>query len=179
MNKVLIFLLIFSVAAMVNGFYVLTLYAALLGIIIAIVTLIPLLKQSRKIVDLYLGMPTVWQNIRETLELGVTLGLLTKVTTTHRAREFYACMEAHEELFEIKVNEQLIKAFDAEYDKELQLQEISTIGKALYYFCCISQENPERLPEILSTVQVRKKVGGKKQDPEKENTMVLTPIYFA
>lgn len=177
MKHILAFLLIFSIVAGANEYYVLGICAALAGLLISIIILFPYLKRSRRIIDLYLGMPTVWQNIRETLELGVKLGFLGKVTTTHHAREFYGLMEVNEQLFEIKVNEQLIKVFDREYDKELQMQNISTIGRALYYFCCIAQENPERLPEILSAVQVRKKVQGKKQDPEKEVKGELQLIY--
>ncbi len=173
MKHVLAFILIFAIVAMANGFYVL---GGLVVFLIAIIFSFAL-KKGSKIVDLYFGMPTVWQNIQETVELGLKFGLLDNVTTLHCIREFYGQMETQDDLFEIKINEQLVRSFELEYSKPPEIQNISTVGKVLYYFTSSVKFNPERLPKILGAIQVRKKVGGKKQDPEKEVSDELRPIY--
>lgn len=173
MKHVLPFLLLFAIVAFANEFYVLG------GTVTFLVALIlsVILKKSAKILDLYLGMPTVWLNIQETLEVGLKFGFLNEVTSLSNIREFYGWMEAYDNLFEIKINEQLVSSFEVAFSKPVEIQGVSSISKILYYFTCSSRFNPERLPAIMGAVQVRKKVRGKKQDPEKEVSGELQLIY--
>lgn len=173
MKHILAFILILAVVAIANQFYVLGVSTVLL----LVGTLSLAIKRGKKILNMYLGMPTVWQNIQETLEIGLKFEVVNEVVSVYRILTFYDMMEANDGLFEIKVNEQLVSSFEVKYGKSLSLKHHPTRNRALCYFIDVARKNPERLLEILNAVQVRKKVGGKKQDPEKEVSAELRPIY--
>lgn len=126
---------------------------------------------------MYLGMPTVWQNIYETLKFGLKFGVLDEVVSMYRIFIFYNMLEANKGFFEIKVNEQLVNSFESKYGRPPTLRNQPTRNRALHYFVEAARSNPERALELLNAVLVRKKVRGKKQDPEKEVSKELRPIY--
>lgn len=174
MKHILAVVLIFAIVATANGFYVL---GGSVSFFVA-VALFLILKRGEKILNMYFAMPTVWQNIQETLEIGLKFGVIDDVITLYRIWTFYGILEANEGLFEIKVNEYLVNSFELKYGKLPRLKDLPSRNRALLYFVDAARLYPERLLEILQAVQVRKKAGGKKQDPEKEVSMVLTPIYL-
>lgn len=173
MKYILAFILILAVVAIANQFYV-------LGVSVILLTVLAIFffkKIGEEIVNMYLGMPTVWQNIQETLEIGFKFGAIGDITNLHSVCIFYNKMQACDSFFEIKVSEQLVNSFESKHGIPPLLEKRSIRNRALHYFVDAAMFNPERLPEILNAVQVRKKVGGKKQDPEKEVSMELQPIY--
>ena len=176
MKHVLVFILILAIVAIANQFYILGASMALFFVVILSFAY----KRAEKILNMYFGMPTVWQNIQETLEVGLKFGVLDEFVSPHRILAFYSMMEANNKLFEIKVNEQLVNLFELKYEASLPLKQFEqqpSRNRALGYFILARRFNFECLPEILSTVQVRKKVQGKKQDPEKEVSTELKPTY--
>lgn len=173
MKHVLAFILILAIVAIANQFYVLGSSVALL--LVGILSLA--LKKAGKILDMYFGMPTVWQNVQETLEIGLKFGVLGESVSLYRIWTFYDTMEVNNELFEIKINEHLVSSFESKYGRPPPLRNHPTRNRALHYFVDAARFNHERFPEILNAVQVRKRVQGKKQDPEKEVSEELRPMY--
>ena len=174
MKHIYVFILILAIVALANQFYVLGASVALFLVCIILWAF----KRAKKILNMYLGMPTVWQNVQETLEIGLTFEIIGEAVTVYRIWIFYSIMEAHAGFFEIRVNEDRVSSFELKYGKSSSLKNQPTRNRALYYFVEAVKSNPERLPEIINAVQVRKKVRGKKQDPEKEVSMDLQPMYI-
>ncbi|OHA84125.1 MAG: hypothetical protein A2937_02940 [Candidatus Yonathbacteria bacterium RIFCSPLOWO2_01_FULL_47_33b] len=174
MKHILAFIAILAIVAFAKGFYV---FGGLVVLFIVVILLF-LIKRGEKVLNMYFAMPTVWQNIQETLEIGFKFGVIDEFVSVYHILTFYNVMEANDELFEIKVSEQLVGSFELKYGKPLQLIDQPTRNRALCYFIDAAMFRLERLPEILGSVHVRKKVRGKRgKDPEKEASMELRPIY--
>lgn len=144
-------------------FYVLcTALSLLLG-----VSIIFGIKRTVAIFELYTNMPTVWQNISETIVLGEKYWFEKNEDRSFGTiAMFYRAMEMFEIYFEFKIDEVILATFESKYLHNGYYPNIPSRTKILYYFINARDHNPERLPDIEKAVLVKKRVGGQRKPKE-------------
>ncbi len=158
MKHIVPFMGVLGVVALLNEFYILG-----LGLLL-VVALLYFLAWSRAvaILNLYDKMPSVWQDIRETVELGQKHGFIMGNYVNTNLYYFYTMMETHEQYFELKIDEQMIRSYQIKYGLP-NYPDAPVRMEGLFYFILSTRRYPERLPEIVKAVMIKKSPHGRKE----------------
>lgn len=124
----------------------------------------------------YDKMPTVWQNIPETLELAAAQGLLGDRITFDTVANFYQVIERFPEHFDMKVADGVVLMFEREYPNlKHPDQDFSPKTRAAYYYMC-ALGDLSLMPVVAKMISVCKKVSG---EPKREKEEKFTIPSFA
>src|SRR3989344_2286417 len=104
------FVLLLAIIAIASGFYLIGVFLLLLvaGVFLWVTVLV------KDIFEFWSKMPTVWQSISEILELSEKCGF-SKDVELDSILTVYGKLEFFDSLFELKVDEKVIDAFEKEY----------------------------------------------------------------
>ncbi|KKW08077.1 MAG: hypothetical protein UY42_C0001G0040 [Parcubacteria group bacterium GW2011_GWA2_49_16] len=171
------FILLLAIIAIASGFYLIGVFLLFLVVVVFLCGTV-LIKD---VFEFWSKMPTVWQSIPETLELSKKCGF-SKDVELDSILEVYGKLEFFDSLFELRIDEEVIAAFEREYlplvvGKLSKNNSARTRISALIYFSAVVDHCPFLVPEIEKAVLVRKKVGGKKENPPKESELSLKLVF--
>jgi hypothetical protein len=121
-------------------------------------------------------MPTVWMNIPQTIWVGEKSGWKESSFESINIFTMYREIAKRPRLFELRYDLQMITSFEKKYGEKslpsgLGDGKLPPETRAVHYFLASSKENPERLPEIITAVRVRKKVHGNKREEDLDKNL--------
>jgi hypothetical protein len=165
--------LIIAVILYYLNFDTLSLIALILGLCFLFIGQVLTRNLKESYTELHKNMPLSWQNISKTLEIGRKSGCgLTDDLGS--ILKFYRDLDCLDGYFKIIIFEQIITKYEERYG----IYKIGDIvlpprNRAIHYYLEAIHQYPERLPEIIGAVKVKKVPRGNKNEPEKEPTEVL------
>ena len=108
---------------------------------------------------LFVNMPTYWQNITQTIEIGKFSDYKINIKDEKSIINFFKVFVILRLLFDLKVDKKVIDNFEEMYD--VCMPGVSNLRKkALIYFARVQISRPEILPDIENAIMVRKRFGG-------------------
>jgi len=177
MKNLALFIALVGAAALANEIYLLAVFA------LAVVTLIFYFgfpDTSWDLSEFYNRLPTVWQDIPETIEIAMAAEFFVGGVDISSTAQLYGILDDNKKDFEIKVDERLMDAFEDKYDTYVFLHHpVSPRVRALFHYFTTIEGHPEdieRFADIAQAVMVRKRLGGTPKRTIKEFFSLLRPV---
>jgi len=156
------FILFFLSIAVLDGIYFTIAVTALMLVVVLIFTIF--VRQFQRIEYLYTKLPTVWQDISETIDIAISCGVIRSNYERFEIYWLYRQLVEIDSLFVCNIDKEVVSLFEEKYQtvihglctKENPLLYI----KAVNIFLEVQQKYPERLGEITQAIKVKKVMGG-------------------
>jgi hypothetical protein len=178
MKNLVVFLGLFGIVAFGYGNYLVM--AIALGCA-ALIMYFGFFHATWSFEEFYTRLPTMWQDIPETLELAKETVFFRDAADISSASDFYAVLEDYPRDFEVKYDDALMDAYEEKYDVLVfENHIVSSRVRALYHYFTTREKHPEdieRLADIAQAIMVRKKLDGRPQKSKKKRISFFLPAF--